>query len=285
MNVPISKIRPNPFQERKTFDDIGSLATTMSKHGFWGSLVAREKKGMYEAAFGERRLLAAKKAGIKEIDLQVQDLTDEQMMVLTTVENTQRSDVPPLERAEHLARLQKETGWTERDIAKHLLIEQSVVHRYLDLMRAHHDTKELVRTGKIGWTAALEAEDVGGHDLVKTTIEENLTKDDIREIRDAIRVAPNLKQELITREMHPSELVRQRLEKSKDSPEEQAKQIRHALEHCGLQVQHLSKIFHRLTQIEQYQLALTLEAHREYFNHFWEKVGIAKFLAKGVPKA
>lgn len=284
MNVPIGKIRPNPHQERKTFDDIGVLATTMTKHGFWGSLVARQTKNGYEIAFGERRLLAAKKAGIKEIDLEVQDLTDEQMMVLTTVENTQRTDVPPLERAEHLAKIQKETGWSLRDMATHLHMPIKTVDDALELAGVRRRTKDLIRDGKIGWSPAMEAERVGGEELVETAVKEKLTKDDIREIKDAIRVAPNLKKELVTREMHPSELTRQRLEKSTDSPSVQAKKIRTAIEHCGLEVEHLTKIFHKLIPIEQYQLALTLEAHREYFNHFWEKVGIAKFLAKGVPK-
>ncbi len=275
MKIAVSNLRPNPFQERKDFaEGTGTLEMSMKRHGFLGSLVARKKGNTWELAFGERRLMAAKKVGIKEIEIDVQDLDDEKMMVLTTIENVQRNDVSPLDRAEHLDMIQKKTGWSENSIAKNIGIDQATVSRLFELMRAHKDTKNLVREGKIGWTTAVEAELAGGSDLVKTVIREKLTKEDIREIKEAIDFAPEMKADLISRNVQPHELVRLRLERSKETSEEKAKEIEQAIRHCAQKLEYLNSIFHKLPKIYQSSIKASLEEHRKQFEALWKTAAI-----------
>lgn len=271
MKIQIGKIKPNPFQERKTFEGTGTLEVSIKKYGFWGSLVARKKGDNYEIAFGERRLVAAKKAGVKEIDLEVQELTDEQMMVLTTVENVQREEVLPLERAEHIALIQKKMGWTIPNIGINLGMPIETIKDYLDLVKVSSPTKKLISSGKIGWSSALKAERAGGHQLVQTAIAEKLTQDDIADIKKAIDYAPERKKELITREIHPVELETERLKHSKDSPDDKARDIIQALHHCVQKVEYLISIFPRLSKFNQAQVVRALKFHNNAWGGFLTK--------------
>ncbi len=269
MKISINKIRPNPYQERKTFEDIVSLSDQMKKNGFWGSLLAREKGSNYEIAFGERRIQAARKAGIKEVEIEVRDMDDKEMMVLTTVENTYRMDVPPLERAEHVEKVQKATGWTERELGKNLWLDQATINRYLALMRAHQDVKKLVAEDKIGWTAAVEAEEAGGPELVRTVIREKLTKDEVRDIKKAIEFAPDRKRELVRGEVYPIDLERERLKHDrKSSPNDKAHEIIKAIDLCTMRVEYLSEIFHKLSPIYRKMAVTALRDH----DHAWSEL-------------
>jgi len=280
MKIPISKIKANPFQERKTFEIAGSLDLSIKKYGFWGSLIARKKGDNYEIAFGERRLLAAKKAGVQEIDLQIQELTDEQMMVLTTVENVQREEVLPLERAEHIAMIQKKMGWTVKMIGINLGIAVETIKDYLDLVKVSSPTKKLITEGKIGWSSAMKAEKAGGQELVKTAIEENLTQDDIADIKKAIEVAPERKKELITRQIHPIELETERIKRSKDSPDDKAEEIIRAIDLCSSKVRYLQTIFHRLSEVNQRRALMSLKIHNKVFAELHKKGEMLKVTNK-----
>ena len=185
--VSISKLRSNPFQERKTFEGVERLSKSIKKHGFWGVLMAREKGGTYELAFGERRLRAAKVAGLKEIPIEVRKLSDEEMAELCVKENALQEGIPPLERAAHLTMLQRKFGpYSERDLAERTGLEHSTVHRLLALSGARASVKQAVEDGKIGWTAAVEAMEVGGVRFVETVKEQRMTKEEISDVKKAI---------------------------------------------------------------------------------------------------
>lgn len=280
MKIPINKVKPNPFQERKTIDGLGKFRESMEKYGFWGSVIGRKVGDTYQIAFGERRLRAAKLAGIKEIDIEVRELNDREMKKLTTVENTMRDEVYPEERAEHIARLQKDYDLTTRDLAEELFIPETTIREYLEYARARVDTKKLVSSGKIGWTKAIAAEKVGGIELVKTVIAEKLTDTDIADIKKAIDVAPERKKELITRQMHPIELETERIKKSKDSPDEKAEEIIRAIDMCCSKVRYLQTIFHRLSSINQERALLSLKIHNKVFAELHKKGEMLKVTNK-----
>ena len=100
--IPVDRIDPNPYQPRRLFDPerLTELATAMQANGFLGSLVAREVEARYQLAFGERRLRAAKEAGIDRIPLHISPFTNEQMAEVAITENVNREDLTPIEEAE-----------------------------------------------------------------------------------------------------------------------------------------------------------------------------------------
>ncbi len=99
--VPVSRCVPNPYQTRQHFDEakLEELANVMRNQGFFGHLVARQIDDRYQIAYGERRLRAAKRAGLTTLSLAIRDLTDEQMAELAIIENIQRENLTPLEEA------------------------------------------------------------------------------------------------------------------------------------------------------------------------------------------
>src|SRR5262245_13243759 len=91
--IKVKDIRPNPFQHRKTTDAqaIQSLAREIDKVGLWaGALRGRESDGHVQLCFGHRRLAAVKELGWKEVDVDVVELSDEDMALQALVENLQR---------------------------------------------------------------------------------------------------------------------------------------------------------------------------------------------------
>ncbi len=284
MKVQITKIKPNPFQERKTFEDIGSLSMEMKKKGFWGSLLARETKdGKYEIAFGERRMRAAKAAGIKEVEIEVREMDDLEMRLLTTIENTSQSKVEPLERAEHLAELRNKYDWSERDIAKHTFLPLVTVHQYLELSGVLMRTAKSIKEKKIGWRVATDAEKVGGSKLVDTAIKQKLTHGDICEIKKTIQAAPDRKEELITGQIHPADLELERLKGKRAPIEEKGKEIVAHIRHCSRSLEYLGEIIGELSPQLRMEIAIAVGVHREQFKILWKKVA-KKQLEKNVVK-
>src|SRR5699024_9578809 len=99
--IAIDECRPNPYQPRKTFeaDAIEELKESILEYGIIQPLIARNSIKRYEIVVGERRLRAAKEAGLTEVPVVVQELTDERMMELALLENLQREDLNPIEEA------------------------------------------------------------------------------------------------------------------------------------------------------------------------------------------
>src|SRR5215469_156769 len=90
--VAIDLIQPNPFQPRQDFDQEGllELAEVMKTMGFFGALLGRRQHRAIELAYGERRVRAARLAGLEEIPIEIRDLSNEDMFNIALVENEQR---------------------------------------------------------------------------------------------------------------------------------------------------------------------------------------------------
>jgi ParB family chromosome partitioning protein len=112
----IDEIRPNPFQPRENFskENIGDLANSIKKVGILQPISVRKHGSTYQIIAGERRWRASQFAGLKEIPVIVKDATDSQMMMESLIENVQRSDLEPIEKArglEEVYRLGIEQGF------------------------------------------------------------------------------------------------------------------------------------------------------------------------------
>lgn len=138
----IDAIRPNPYQPRRTFakDELRSLADSIKEKGIIQALVVRPASTGYELIVGERRWRSARLAGLKQVPVVVKDVSTAEMLELALVENVQREDLNPLEKAEAYYSLMKEFGLTQEKVAKRVGQDRSTVANFL---RLRHLPKEI----------------------------------------------------------------------------------------------------------------------------------------------
>ena len=149
-DLPLAQILPNPFQPRQHFAKEGliELAASIQAQGFYGHLVVRAQGQSYELAYGERRLRAAKLAGLLTIPAQVRDLSNDAMVEIALTENVLREDLHPVEEARGYWRMQETMGYSVRQIAERIGKSKSYVATLLSLIR-YPDVEEAVRTADI----------------------------------------------------------------------------------------------------------------------------------------
>jgi len=164
--IEIHKIRPNPNQPRREFDKEGlkELAASIKKYGILQPLLVSKietetDRGLdvsYELIAGERRLRAAKMAGLSLVPAIVKDNFDENRLKLevSLIENLQREDLNPLEEAEAYAKLAGEFGLTQKEIAEKVAKSREVVANAMRILNLPPDIKEALRAGKITRTHA-----------------------------------------------------------------------------------------------------------------------------------
>ncbi len=118
--VPITAIAVNPYQPRRVFapDALEELAESIRRHGILQPLSVRPREGGYELIAGERRLQAARKAGLTEVPVSIRECDNEQMLALALVENLQREDLNPMEAARSYYQLGEEFGLSQGEIAE-----------------------------------------------------------------------------------------------------------------------------------------------------------------------
>ncbi len=145
--VAIDLIQANPFQPRRDFDDDGlrELADVMKSMGFFGALLGRRQHRHIELAYGERRVRAARLAGIQEIPVELRQLSDEDMFNVAVVENEQRRDLTQLEVGEAFLRAKEQFGLSERDIAERLGKSKGYVRNRIETAQLHDDLKAVLR--------------------------------------------------------------------------------------------------------------------------------------------
>lgn len=137
VEVPLEEISPNVFQPRKRFDDrkLKELAASMKAHGVLSPVILRQVKGGYELVAGERRVRAAKLAGLKGVPALIREVSDAGMLELALIENIQREDLNPLEEAEVYRRLIEEFGLTQEELAERVGRDRSSIANALRLLR------------------------------------------------------------------------------------------------------------------------------------------------------
>lgn len=149
--LPISEIKPNKGQPRKTFrpEELAELADSIKQNGILQPLLVRKKGSEYEIVAGERRYQAAKTVGLTEIPVVIRDISDDDVFKLALIENLQRSDLSPLEEAQGYRQLIKEKGLTQEELAKLLSKSRSAITNTLRLLDLPKEVQELVEEGKL----------------------------------------------------------------------------------------------------------------------------------------
>lgn len=149
--IPVDKIRPNRHQPRRAFaeESLNELAESIKSHGLAQPLLvsASAVPGEYELIAGERRLRAAKRAGLTEVPCVIRAVTDRQRHELALVENIQREDLNPLEEAESMAQLMEAFHITQEDMARALGRSRPAVANKLRLLGLPELVKNSLREG------------------------------------------------------------------------------------------------------------------------------------------
>ncbi|MBW2107937.1 MAG: ParB/RepB/Spo0J family partition protein [Deltaproteobacteria bacterium] len=132
----IDLIRPNPYQPRRTFSkqELKGLTDSIKRSGVLQPLVVRQASTGYDLIVGERRWRSARMAGLKQVPVVVKEVSNDQMLEMALVENIQREDLNPLEKAHAYQRLMDEFGLTQEKIARRVGQDRSTVANFLRLL-------------------------------------------------------------------------------------------------------------------------------------------------------
>lgn len=145
--IPLGRIRPNPQQPRQGFDEVGlaELAASIRSCGILQPLTVRRAGEGYELVAGERRLRAARIAGLREVPCLVAQVGEEDSALLALMENLQRRDLDCWEEAQAIARLISRYGLSQEEAARRLGRAQPTVANKLRLLRLPEDVRALLR--------------------------------------------------------------------------------------------------------------------------------------------
>ena len=152
LDIDVSAIERNPFQTRTQFDDtaLDELAQSIVFNGVVQPIVVRALgDGRYQLIAGERRWLASKRAGKQTVPAIVREVSDEQTMEMTIVENLQRADLNPMEQARAFDRLGRDFRLTQEQMAQRTGKERATVANFLRLLRLPEAVQSCVESGRL----------------------------------------------------------------------------------------------------------------------------------------
>ena len=152
IEIAIDEIRANPYQPRKEFDEkaLQDLSNSIKVHGIFTPLLVRKSQAKgYELIAGERRLRAAKLAGLTVVPAISVEFTDEEMMEISILENVQREDLNPIEEAAAYDSLIKRLGYTQEKLAERVGKSREYCANMLRLLKLPQDVQQLVSEKKL----------------------------------------------------------------------------------------------------------------------------------------
>jgi len=154
VDLPLSAIAPNPHQPRQSFNDtaLADLAASIKSSGLIQPIIVRPAGGassQYELIAGERRLRAAKLAGLSSIPALVRQVDSVTQAQMALIENIQREDLNPIERAQGYRTLIDQLGLTQAELAGRLGEDRSSIANFLRLLDLAEPVKVMVRDGRL----------------------------------------------------------------------------------------------------------------------------------------
>lgn len=187
--IPVSKIKPSPFQPRLNFDrgKLEELAQSIKVRGVIQPIVVRTAGDAFELIVGERRLKALELLGREKIPATVYDaISNEEAMELTLIENIQREDLNPIEEARAYYRLMTECSLTQNDVAEKVGRDRSSVANSLRLLSLPAELQQMLSDGKLsaGHGRALLAvgNDAGKIGLAERAVREEMSVRDLEKL-------------------------------------------------------------------------------------------------------
>lgn len=172
---PIEELRPHSRQPRKSFNDekMAELVASVREKGIIQPLVVRRQDDHYQIIAGERRWRASQKAGLREVPVVIQDVSEDWALEMALIENIQREDLNPIEEAEAFRNLMDSFDLSQEEVAKRVGKDRSTVANSLRLLRLPEKVREDVMTSRLSM----------GHARALLSLE---IDDDIIEARDQV---------------------------------------------------------------------------------------------------
>ena len=150
--IPVHDISPNRFQPRQDFDEteLDELAESIRQHGVIQPIVVRRvEEGRIELISGERRLRAAIKAGWTEMPVWIREADDRQVAEIAIVENVQRKDLNPLEKAASFQNYIETYGCSKEELAARVQVDRSTVSNLIRLLELPKEVQASIRSGAL----------------------------------------------------------------------------------------------------------------------------------------
>ncbi len=188
--VRIDLVSANPHQPRTRFapEELDALADSIVQHGLLQPLVVTQSLSGFELVSGERRLRAAKIAGLTEVPVVIRTAGSQEKLELAIIENIQREDLDPIERAQSYQVLLVDFGLTQEQAAKRLGIARSVIANTLRYLELPLKAQDALREGKIteGHAKILASLETGDEQkaVLETILEAHYT---VRETETVVR--------------------------------------------------------------------------------------------------
>jgi ParB family chromosome partitioning protein len=189
--IDVDRIRPNPYQPRQEFNEeaLDELAASIQQLGIIQPLTVRALgDGQFEIISGERRLRAARRAGLQRLPAFLRKADSEEMLEMALVENLQREELNPIEIALGYQRLMEEVGLTQEQIAEKVSKSRATVANFLRLLQLPPRIQAALRDKEVAMGHARALITIDDHDaqidLLNETIEEDLS---VREVERRVR--------------------------------------------------------------------------------------------------
>ena len=207
--LPIEHLVPNQNQPRKNFseDELKSLASSISETGIIQPILVRKNNSFYEIVAGERRWRAAQLAKIHEVPVLIKELTNEEVVKISIVENIQRVDLNPIEEANSYHQLIRDFGYTQEKVSSSLGKSRSYIANSLRLLSLPKSIIKFLEEGKLTSGHARALVGVKNSEfLAKKIIEgglsvrdiENIVKKGIDQSDNRIEKKPSIKKDVDT---------------------------------------------------------------------------------------
>ena len=152
--IPIKMIDPNPYQTRSNIDgeELGLLAASITANGVVQPILVRpQANGRFQLIAGERRWRASELAGKETIPAILRQVSDEQAMEITIVENLQRADLNPMEQARAFERLSREFNMTQERMAQRTGKDRATISNFLRLLRLPKTVQNCVENAELSF--------------------------------------------------------------------------------------------------------------------------------------
>ena len=151
IQISIDRINSNPLQPRKTFidEELEELAASIREHGIIQPVIVEASGNSFTIIAGERRVRAAKIAGLTEIPVIVRNYSEDKRMAVSIIENVQRSDLNPIEEAAAYKQLMELTGLSQDETAAKVGKNRSTIANALRLLKLPSEIQESIRKGEI----------------------------------------------------------------------------------------------------------------------------------------
>lgn len=195
--VNITKVEPNREQPRKNFDEdaLEELAESIKQFGLLQPILVQDRKTYYEIIAGERRWRAAKKAGLKEVPVIIKNLTEQEIVEISLIENIQREDLNPIEEAVAYKRLMDEFHLKQDTIAERVSKSRTAVTNSMRLLKLDDRVQqmlidEMITTGHARTLLALDNKNMQLEVAAKVFDEKLSVRETERLVKELLNPAP-----------------------------------------------------------------------------------------------